>query len=150
MKIQNLSAYFASLTLIAIVFVNSNYKKAANIESPSREVASVATPILDAQAAIGPVRNIRFTLFDAGIRPRELRIKAGLVNIHLEDRTNTSQPSQGLTIIRVSGSERVALGTVQRVANQLRGRSSFRLSPGEYEVFDAGQPANKAVLLVEP
>lgn len=98
-------------------------------------------------SAVGPMRNLRFTLFDDGIRPSEMRIKAGLVNVHFEDRTNSSE---GLTLQRVLVSERVALGTVQKMANQSRGRNSFRLTPGEYELFHVNRPTTKAVLLVEP
>ena len=98
-------------------------------------------------AALDEAGQRRFTLFDAGIRPGAMRIKARLVNIHIEDRTNTSQ---GVTIQRVAGGERVAIGSVQKVATDLRGRSSFILAPGEYELFDVSKPANKAVLQVEP
>ena len=103
---------------------------------------------LDVQSpTVGPVRNLRFTLFKEGIRPNEMRIKAGSVNILFEDKTYVAE---GLMIDRVVEGGRVALGSIQKAANQLRGRSFFRLTPGEYELYDASHPTNKAVLVVEP
>jgi hypothetical protein len=93
----------------------------------------------------GPVQNVRFTLYDAGIYPRETRIKKGLVAIAIEDRTGQTA---GLMIQRENGG--VAIGQVLRFANHWRGRGQFRLEPGRYRVFDATHPANRAVLVVEP
>ena len=137
----------ASFTLIATVLAANNYRPIGVFGlMPKAEVAYVE-PLSSEPQGLGPIRNLRFTLFSAGIRPNQMRIKAGLVNIHFEDRTNSSQ---ALTLQRVTPAEPVAFGTVQKVANQPRGRNSFRLTPGEYELFDASQPSNKAVLLVEP
>jgi hypothetical protein len=95
----------------------------------------------------GPVRNLRFTLFEAGIRPNEIQIKSGLVQILLEDKTNVAQ---GLIVRRMVGAEKLGIGTVQKSNEQTRGRAMFRLAPGEYELFDPSQPASKAVVTVEP
>lgn len=95
----------------------------------------------------GPVRNLRFTLFEAGIRPNEIQIKSGLVQILLEDKSNVAQ---GLIVRRLVGAEKVGVGTVQKANQQMRGRTLFRLAPGEYELFDPSQPASKAVVTVEP
>jgi hypothetical protein len=146
MKTRYLLTAITGLTLIGVGAAAHRYRGAgALVSTPIANAAHVTE--LEQEQAVGPIRNLRFTLFDAGIRPGRMRIKAGLVNIHIEDRTNTSQ---GVTIQRVAGGERVAVGSVQKVAAELRGRSFFRLAPGEYELFDATKPANKAVLLVEP
>ena len=138
---------FLSTLAIAGAAVAINGYRQAGIFVPASAMA-LAQPNIEPQGpSVGPIRNLRFTLFDGGIRPSEMRIKAGLVNLHIEDRTNISQ---GLSIRRILESERVALGTVQKAPDQLRGRSSFRLTPGQYELFDVSRPANKAVLLVEP
>jgi hypothetical protein len=121
---------------------------AASLKPTLAETLSQQGSTVSGQVSpVGPIRNLRFILFDAGIRPSEMRIKAGLVNIHIEDRTNSSQ---GLTLQRVLLDQRVAVGTVQKMANQSRGRNSFTLTPGEYELFDVNRPTTKAVLLVEP
>ncbi len=145
MKTRYLSIFLLTLAIAGIaVAINSQRRAGVYAHASAIERAQ---PNVEAQLpTVGPIRNLRFTLFDAGIRPSEMRIKAGLVNIHIEDRTNSSQ---GLTIQRVLTGERVALGTVQKAANQLRGHTSFRLTPGQYELFDATRPANKAVLWVE-
>lgn len=112
------------------------------------ETAHAPVELIESQEqTIGPIRNLRFTLFNSGIRPSEMRIKAGLVNILVEDRTSLAQ---SVTIRRVLGTDRVAVGTIQKALDQSRGRNSFRLLSGEYELSDPNQPANKAVLLVEP
>jgi hypothetical protein len=95
----------------------------------------------------GPVRNIRFIVFDAGIHPNELRTTAGLVNIAIEDKTNTSE---GLVIRQVVGNQRVDVGVIRRITNHWRGRSQFRLLPGTYEVYDASKPENTASLILVP
>jgi hypothetical protein len=99
------------------------------------------------EASAGPVRNVRFTLFEQGIRPAQMRINAGLVNISIEDKTTDGN---GLVIERVDGDQRSALGNVRNRQDQTRGRSQLRLIPGTYELQDAVRPANKAVLIVEP
>lgn len=99
------------------------------------------------EQAFGPVRNIRFTVLGEGIRPHEIRIKAGLVNLTFEDKTNIAH---GVTVQRRTGTDLVDLGMVQKGNNQARGRNLFRLTPGEYEVLNSSQPAQKAIIIVEP
>ena len=95
--------------------------------------------------ALDPVQNIRFTLYDAGILPRELHLEKGLVSITIEDRT---RQSAGLVIEREVGNEKIAIGQVQRFANHWRGRGEFRLTPGTYVLSDASRPTNRAKLVV--
>ena len=98
-------------------------------------------------SARGPVQNVRFTLYDAGIYPHEVRVKQGAVSIAIEDRTGQTS---GLAIQRQDGNSRIAMGQVTRFANHWRGRGLFRLAPGEYRVFDTSRRANQALLIVEP
>lgn len=98
-------------------------------------------------SAHGPVQNIRFTLYDVGIQPREIRSKNGAVSIALEDRTGNSE---GLVIERQNGKDWVQVGHIRRFQNHGRGRGELRLVPGDYRVFDASQPDHQAALTIEP
>jgi hypothetical protein len=95
----------------------------------------------------GPVRVVRFTLYDAGIYPREVRVDKGLVAITIED---LSGGTGGLVVAREIGSDRIQLGVVQRFEHHWRGRSELAMTPGHYVVFDSSRPANRAKLIVEP
>jgi hypothetical protein len=97
--------------------------------------------------ALDPVQNIRFTLYDAGILPRELHLDKGLVSITVEDRT---RQSTGLVIQREVGNAQIVIGQVQRFTNHWRGRGEVRLTPGTYLISDASRPANRAKLVVAP
>ena len=148
MNLKCWSSSVAALSMIGFMLTSTHSRNTTDLKPVLSETLSLEGSSISSQVqTVGPIRNVRFVLFDAGIRPSEMRIKAGLVNVHIEDRTNSSQ---GLTLQRVLLSERVALGTVQKMTNQSRGRNSFRLTPGEYELFDVNRPTTKAVLLVEP
>lgn len=95
----------------------------------------------------GPVQMVRFVLFERGIYPREVTVAKGLVNVALEDKTNSTA---GLVIEQVTGNERSRVGEIRRAPNHWRGRGMVKLSPGLYEVYDASRPANKALLTVQP
>ena len=145
MKVKYLLVCLVIVTIVTALSLGTQlYKKAAAHASEIKP----PPPSLNVQlSTFGPVRNLRFTLFKEGIRPNEMRIKAGSVNILFEDKTNVAE---GLMIDRVVESGRVALGSIKKAPNQLRGRSFFRLTPGEYELYDARQPTHKALLVVEP
>jgi len=95
----------------------------------------------------GPVEVVRFTLYDAGIYPREARVEKGLVAITIED---FSGGTSGLVVQRVNGNSRQSVGTVQRIQNHWRGRQELQLEPGDYELFMVDRPNNKAQLIVAP
>ena len=95
----------------------------------------------------GPVEVVRFTLYDAGIYPRQARVEKGVVAITIED---LSGGTSGLVVQRVNGNARQSVGTVQRIQNHWRGRQELQLEPGNYEVFMADRPNNKAQLIVQP
>jgi hypothetical protein len=105
-----------------------------------------ATVVPQGASARGPVQNVRFTLYDAGIYPREIRVKQGAVAIAIEDRTGHTS---GLMIERENGNG-VSIGQVKRFTDHWRGRGQFKVQPGRYRVFDTSRPANQARLIVEP
>lgn len=95
----------------------------------------------------GPVRVVRFTLYDAGIYPSEVRVDEGLVAITIED---VSGGTGGLVVAPEVGSDLIQLGLVQCFEDQRRGRGELALTPGRYVVFDSSRPSNRAKLIVEP
>jgi len=95
----------------------------------------------------GPVQNIRFTLYDAGIFPQQQHARPGKVSINLEDRTHQST---GLVVQRETGGMAEQIGQVSPVSDHTRGNAQFALGVGHYVVFDASQPNNRAELVVEP
>jgi hypothetical protein len=94
--------------------------------------------------AAGAVQIVRFTVYDAGIFPREARVSAGLVALYIED---MSGASAGLVVASES------LQTVAQVVprpQRWRGNARVSLAPGRYTVYDASRPINRATLIVEP
>jgi len=147
MNLKYLLSYSVALSAVGFIWASTHLQNAADLKPILAETLSHQGPNTSGQgSAVGPIRNLRFVLFDAGIQPREMRVKAGLVNISVEDKTNVSE---GLTIQRIVGRDSVALGAVQKLANQKRSRNLFTLLPGEYEVYDSSKPTNRASLLVE-
>jgi hypothetical protein len=143
MKTKHLYVCLLSLAVMLIALGVNGYRKTSATEPV------LASPLQEntQESSIGPVRNLRFTLFEEGIRPAEMRINAGLVNISIEDRT---VDGNGVLIQRVEAGRGIAIGNVRNLENETRGRSRFRLTPGKYELQDAARPDNKAVLVVEP
>jgi hypothetical protein len=76
-----------------------------------------------------------------------MRVNAGLINLAVEDETGISE---GLVVDRVVNTVRESLTTIRRTPDARRGRELIRLTPGQYVVFDASKPNNKANLIVEP
>ena len=98
-------------------------------------------------AGRGPVRMIRFVVSDDGIYPRRIQVEKGLLNVALEDKTNTAD---SLQIESVVGDQRTKVTQIVRGVNQVRGRSLIRLGPGHYRVSVATQPDHTADLIVNP
>lgn len=111
---------------------------------------SVATtPIANALASpTGPIQVARFTLYDLGIFPHELRVSNGLIAITIEDLAGGTSV---VLLDRETGSGREAVGRVQ-FANKgrRRGRAEVHLGPGRYQIYAAELPDNRALLIVEP
>ena len=119
-------------------------RSAKRTEAPtttSRQTAALAT------TKHGPVQVVRFTLYDAGIYPRQARVEKGLVAITIED---LSGGTSGLVVQRMNGNNRQSIGKVSRIDKSSRGREEIQLEPGNYELFMADRPNNKAQLIVEP
>jgi hypothetical protein len=95
----------------------------------------------------GPIQNIRFTVYDAGIYPRQLRAKPGVIAIVVEDRTRRRP---GLVITRENVGGSLSVGGISIPLGQSRARTEFRLGVGRYRVSDTTNPANQAELIVEP
>ena len=95
----------------------------------------------------GPIQNVRFTVYDAGIYPRQLRARPGVVAIVLEDRTRRGP---GLVIERETAGGNVRVGEISFPSHQSRTRTELGLGVGRYRVSDATNPANQAEIIVEP
>ena len=95
----------------------------------------------------GPVLNVRFTVYDAGIFPRQQHAKPGNVAISIEDRTHRSS---GLVVQALDTDAPITIGQVTPVFERARGRAQFSLGAGHYAVFDSSQPRNRAELIIEP
>ncbi len=147
------STIFVSLGVLCVgaslvVAISSNASAISNLFTKAMVAEPThASSTLQDRSERGPVRMIRFTLLKDGIFPRELRVQPGLLNIAIEDRTNSTS---GLVIQRITGSEESRVGEVKRFADHWRGRELIRLERGRYRVFDASQPRNQAQLIVEP
>ena len=114
--------------------------------SATAKESSVEAPVQESSGR-GPVRMVRFVVSDDGIYPRRLQVDKGLLNIALEDKTNTAD---SLVIESVIGDQRTRVTQIQRDTNHMRGRSLIRLGPGRYRVSVATQPDHTAELIVNP
>lgn len=135
-------------TLMAVFLISSaSIIKSA---SPKAKTATItSTPVTPATAPDkhGPVEVVRFTLYDAGIYPRQARVQKGLVAIMIED---LSGGTSGVVVERARGNDRAQVGLVKRFEKHRRGRGEIVLTPGHYLIYDSSRPANLATLVVEP
>lgn len=94
------------------------------------------------------VQVVRFTIYDAGLYPREAHAQAGRVIVSLTDYTGESA---GLVVEREvpGGGRPETAGQAERAGARWRGRREMRLGPGRYRVYDASRPQNFAALTVE-
>ena len=93
---------------------------------------------------LGPAQIVHFTVYDAGIFPREVRVSAGVIALHIED---MSGGSAGLV---VAGESLQTVAQVVRRPQRWRDNARVSLVAGRYTVYDASRPANQATLIVEP
>ena len=91
----------------------------------------------------GPAQVVRFTVYDAGIFPREARARPGSVVIRAEDL------SGHVTGLLVQTANRQVIGQVIRGESQSRGSARFNLAAGVYQVCEIGQLTKCATLTVE-
>jgi len=118
----------------------SDYQSSASLSASATSINVVQSPSPEPR---GQAQIVHFTLYDVGIFPSEARANPGLVAIYIDD---LSGDTQGLVIER----EGQRLGQVTRAQNRSRGRARIALGRGVYRVYDAGRPANRATLIVEP
>jgi hypothetical protein len=136
------------LALIGLIGIASLVLVHAGSENTSpKSKTAVPQPNQNLPRSSDPVQNIRFTIYDAGILPHEIKVQKGLVSIAIEDRT---RKSEGLAVEREIGNERVRVGQIKRSQDLWRGRDQIRLAAGTYVVFDTNNPANQARLIVAP
>lgn len=137
----------STLLLLLAGIVGIAVLAAVGARSENVKRVTTETQQTDQPRASDPVQNIRFTIYDAGILPREIKVEKGLVSIVIEDRT---RKSEGVAVEQVLGNGRSAVGRVKRSQDSWRGRDQVRLVPGNYVVFDISNPANQARLVVAP
>jgi hypothetical protein len=149
-----------SITVSAFVYAGTRGSHRALLEdvtSKSRQATSESASGREAGAVkalnstapqvpllLGRAEIVRFTVYEAGIRPNILRASPGLVEIHIEDLASISA---GLVVQRESGS---TLGQVVRAPGRWRGSVRMLLEPGRYRIYDATRPRNSATLIVQP
>jgi hypothetical protein len=146
MKLTNLP--LSVVVVVLLCLVTTIALRQNNVVSHSESMPTeVSAVVVQGATERGPVRMIRFVLLDTGVYPREMRINQGLINLAVEDETGISE---GLVVERVVNTARERITTIRRMPNVRRGRELLRLTPGQYVVYDASKPNNKAVLIVEP
>jgi hypothetical protein len=105
MKVKYLFVCLVIVTIVSVFTLGAHLYKKAH----ASEIKPLPPSLNFQLPTVGPVRNLRFTLFKEGIRPNEMRIKAGSVNILFEDKTYVAE---GLRVDRVVEGGPVALGVV--------------------------------------
>jgi len=126
--------------------VNSAVTSPSHLDTGETVSPAAADKALDStipQGSQGPVQMIRFTVYDAGIFPKEARASRGWVAIHLQDMSGVSS---GLVVLNES---RQTLGQIVLDQRHWRANGRLHLEPGHYRIFDATQPRNWASLIVE-
>jgi hypothetical protein len=144
MKLTNIVLPTSLVALLCLVTVVALRQGRVSNDSPSSFGEAV---VAQGGTERGPVRMVRFVLLDHALYPRQMRIGQGLVNVAVEDETGNSE---GLVVERVVNSAAQRVTTIRRMPNVRRGREILRLTPGQYAVYDASKPNNKADLIVDP
>jgi len=114
-----------------------------NVGSGGSDVNHVNAPSASSERR---VQIVRFTLYDAGIYPHEVRANPGPLTISLEDVTGSSS---GVIVHRIQDNARVLAGIASKAPNRLRSRTELNLPVGQYEVVDASRPDARALLIIE-
>lgn len=135
LRLIGTTSLLAGLIVIAGVF----------FQRPSEAVVPEA--VVPHPEAIIPSQHVRFTLYSDGIYPPKATVRAGLVSIGIEDMAGANG---GLLIERLTTGQPIAVGRVERLQQNLRGRASVDLPPGAYRLRILGRQANEAELTVEP
>ena len=147
MKLTNIVLPTLLVLLLSLVVTVAVRQGRISNEIPPLASQLPVAAVTQGESERGPVRMIRFVLLDTGLYPRTMRVDKGLINLAVEDETGVSE---GLVVERVIDSSRERITTIRRRANARRGRELLRLTPGQYVVYDASKPNNKADLIVGP
>lgn len=115
--------------------------------APAHDLPATTTQSSPSSGPHGPVQVVRFTLYDAGILPKQARARKGLVAVTLEDQTGSSA---GLIVERQNnGRAPERAGQVRHYDQSRRGRAELKLEPGVYAVIDGENPEHRAELIIE-
>jgi len=141
---STLNSFQRSVTTVAVLslLVLASVAIKARVWRNSAPTGTNPQQVVDVER--GPAEMVHFTVYDAGIFPREERVSAGVVALHLED---MSAGSAGLV---VASESLVTLAQVVRRPGRWRDNARVSFAPGRYIVYDASRPANRATLIVEP
>jgi hypothetical protein len=131
-----LSIASVPLLLVLIVFFR-NTGWLTITQSPAPAVAAINEPL----------ENIRFTVYDMGIYPREIEVSTGHLGIVFESRTRVDS---GFVVQRVNENAFEQVAQISAAANRLRTRGEVKLTPGRYRVFDSSRPEIYSTLVVNP
>jgi hypothetical protein len=145
MKLPNL--LITVLLIVLICLMTTVALRQRKVSADSEPMHTEVSAVTQGSSERGPVRMVRFVLLETGLYPRTMRVNQGLINLAVEDETGISE---GLVIDRVVSSAGERITTIRRRSNARRGRELMRLTPGQYVVYDASKPNNKADLIVEP
>ena len=129
----------ATAALVGVVALNGSRSSASNLTASNG--ASGSPPIAVA------AQTVRFTVYDVGILPRQVKARAGKVALAIED---LSGANAELVVAKTINGSAVAAGRVARSKGSWRGRTVIQLEPGTYEVFDSTRPNNRAELVITP
>lgn len=130
-----LTAALACLLTVSAAALRAAFNRAAAAPAPAASLNN------------DPPRVVRFSVYDAGVYPREASVEHGRVVLVMEDNTGGEA---SLVVEREEGGAREQVGRVERLRGRARGRGEYRLQPGRYEVYPAGRPELRAALTVEP
>lgn len=129
---------FVLLGFLALITVGVKARVWRNI-APGATIPQQLLPIQS-----GPAQMVRFTVYDAGIFPKEAHAGVGLLTLYIEDRTGSSA---GLMVLSESAQP---VAQVIRRPQRWRDHAQISLVPGRYTVYDASHLLNRATLIVEP
>lgn len=139
-----------AVLLAAALAAGTIAASAAALRAASARRDAAASPRAAAALNQDPPHVLRFSVYDAGIHPREATVTHGRVVFVMEDNTGGEA---SLVVEREAGGGREHVGRVERERGRARGRREYRLTPGRYEVYDSARPevrASLTVLTAEP
>jgi hypothetical protein len=117
---------FVVVTVVTALGVRAHLNTTNDTELVAREDSRPNSEVREQ----GPVRMIRFILFDESLYPRKQTIHQGLIQLAIEDKTGKSQ---GLIVERVDRGEATRVTEIKPRAGHWRGRELLRLRPKDWQ-----------------